>query len=162
MALGRREFFLASSGFALAALLPACPAGATPVPVSVANAAAAINAVRASHGLAPLVADPLLARAAEAQAARMAARDDISHRLGGSLRTRLRQVGYPGYGGENLSAGRASLGAVIEGWMASPGHRANLLNRRYREFGIAAARVAPSLPSRYRIYWALILGIPAG
>lgn len=162
MALQRRQFIVAASGLALAGLLPAAPAAATPVPVSPAQAAAAINAIRGSHRLAPLAIHPLLAEAAQAQAARMAARDDISHRLGGSLRARLRQVGYPGYGGENLSAGRSSLADVLAGWMASPGHRANLLDRRYREFGIAAARVPSSRPSRYRIYWALILGIPAG
>jgi uncharacterized protein YkwD len=162
MALKRRQFILAASGLALTGFLPATPAEATPVPVSEAGAAAAINAIRAGHRLAPLSLHRLLEAAAQAQAARMVARDEISHRLGGSLRARLRQVGYPGIGGENLSAGRAELAAVLDGWMASPGHRANLLDRRYREFGIAAARVPSSRPSRYRIYWALIFGIPAG
>lgn len=149
------------AGFVLSGVGPAMGAGYVDVAVSARQSAAAINAVRAGARLPPLAAHPALAAAAAYQARLMAERDEISHRLGGqSLRSRVRRAGYPGFPGENLSAGRTSLGAVIEGWMASSGHRRNLLDPRFAEFGLAAARVPPGSPSRYRIYWALILGIP--
>lgn len=40
------------------------------------------------------------------------------------------------YVGENLSSGYGSAQQVHDGWMASPGHRKNILNRRYNLIGI--------------------------
>lgn len=37
--------------------------------------------------------------------------------------------------GENVAAGQASVAAVMDSWMNSPGHRANILNPAYRFFG---------------------------
>lgn len=147
----------------MAGALPAFGAAYVGIEVSSSAAASAINALRASNRRAPLTPDGALQRAAAHQAELMAELDEISHRLRGqALPSRVRRAGYDGLAGENLSAGRTALAAVLDGWMNSPGHRRNMLDPRFSEFGIAAARVAPDRPSRYRTYWALIFGIPAG
>jgi hypothetical protein len=46
--------------------------------------------------------------------------------------------------------------------MNSSGHRRNMLDSRFTEFGLAAAQVPGGQPSRYRNYWALILGAQTG
>jgi hypothetical protein len=72
----------------------------------------------------------------------------------------VQRAGYNGIAGENLSAGRNSIDAVVDGWMNSAGHRRNMLDSRFTEFGLAAAQVPGDRASRYRNYWALILGNP--
>ncbi len=50
----------------------------------------------------------------------------------------LGQLGYTGRcSGENIAYGQATPRAVFEGWMKSPGHRANILNPSYRHIGIS-------------------------
>jgi uncharacterized protein YkwD len=59
--------------------------------------------------------------------------------------------------GENIAAGYYSVQSVVDGWMSSDGHCANLMNPRFTEFGLACAR---NSASTYRIYWAQNLGRP--
>jgi uncharacterized protein YkwD len=122
---------------------------------------AAANTIRKSHGLRPLDINPQLQSAAEYQAGLMAYHDKISHKItrGESLRERGKRAGYPYGVGENLSAGRTSLDAVLDGWMKSDGHRANLLREDYRNFGLAYARVTNGHGSRYGVYWAMVFGL---
>jgi uncharacterized protein YkwD len=50
---------------------------------------------------------------------------------------RIKQAGYPGrMMGENIAAGQTSAAAVMQAWMNSPGHRANILNCGYKEVGV--------------------------
>ncbi|MEK4028142.1 S-layer homology domain-containing protein [Pseudobacillus sp. FSL P4-0506] len=44
------------------------------------------------------------------------------------------------FAGENIAAGYSTAEAVMEGWMNSPGHRANILNPNYKEMGIGIAK----------------------
>ncbi len=46
--------------------------------------------------------------------------------------------------GENLAVGYRSAGAVVDGWMHSPGHRANILTTGFDEIGIAVANGSPA------------------
>jgi uncharacterized protein YkwD len=133
------------------------------VRVSDREAEGLINAERARAGLGPVRINSRLEIAASTQARLMAEADKLAHaaRAGQGLPARLEQAGYVGRAGENISAGRSSLDDAIQAWMHSPGHRANMLNPDFTEFGIAAARVGPGRDSRYSIYWALILGAPA-
>lgn len=151
----------------LAGLLAGCTAngpvpGAATGPAELTQAAilSAVNGVRKANGRPPLAYNGSLAAAARAQAQLMASRDQMSHTLGGSLRARVTAAGYDGAVGENLAAGQQTLEAAIEGWLASPGHRATLLSPKFTEFGLAAAGVAPGRRSRYGIYWAFIAGGP--
>ncbi len=46
------------------------------------------------------------------------------------------QAGVQGLGAENIARGQADARAVMEGWMNSEGHRANILNCDYKTIGI--------------------------
>ena len=106
---------------------------------------------RAEHGLPPFARDARLDRASRAHSRDMAARDFFAHRgRGGSQPIdRMRAAGWPasrGGGAENIAwgAGGASTPAeIVEGWMNSPGHRANILDPRNRIIGVGIARGAP-------------------
>ncbi|MBU2868878.1 CAP domain-containing protein [Pacificibacter marinus] len=100
---------------------------------------AAVNAERASYGLQPLVYNGLLTRAARAHVEDMVRTGIFSHTgsNGGTAADRARHVGYQYcIVGENISMGHASIQAAVQGWMASKGHRDNILNRRFNEIGI--------------------------
>lgn len=136
------------------------PPGATrPVDLSPAAATRLINEVRRANGNLPALRyNPRLAVAAQEQARAMAARDQVSHGLGSTLRERVARAGYEGAVGENLAGGQSTLEGAIEGWLASPGHRLTLLSTRFVEFGVAAAEAPAGRNARFRTYWALVAG----
>lgn len=87
-----------------------------------------------------LVADPLLTCAAREHSEDMATRRRLDHE-GGDGRGpfgRIRDVGYSGGfpQGENVAMGYASAAAVVDGWMSSPGHCANIMNASFNEIGV--------------------------
>jgi uncharacterized protein YkwD len=108
-----------------------------------------VNAHRAERGLPALAISPTLTAGATLKAREMAASGTMEHGDPGAL---LAACGYRASAAwaENLAMGYASARAVVAGWLASPGHRANLERRSYRAVGVAAAG-APA-------YWALELG----
>jgi uncharacterized protein YkwD len=114
-----------------------------------------INAYRAKSGLSPVTSDHTLASVADLQCRLMIANGRIGHSFGRgtTLSERLRTAGgEPRLVAENVARGQDSLAAVMEAWMASPGHRRNMLHPRMREFGMAQ-RSSGGEP-----YWALVLG----
>ena len=57
---------------------------------------------------------------------------------------RMRAAGYSGgLMGENIAAGQPTPAAVMDAWMHSAGHRANILNRRFRAVGLVIAPKDP-------------------
>ncbi|MBT9384689.1 CAP domain-containing protein [Pseudooceanicola sp. CBS1P-1] len=103
---------------------------------------AAINAARAAQGLPALSHDPRAEAAARAQARDMAQNRFMGH--GGSDGSgpaqRLEHQGYRwSFVAENLSFNYPSPEATVEGWMTSPGHRANILAPEARDLGVARA-----------------------
>jgi uncharacterized protein YkwD len=134
--------------FALRRLLAAaavCSALAVP---SSASAGAAtetslvreMNRVRALHHLQPLRVSPSLERAARSYSLELLREDVFTH---GDFAARIRLYSVPGTAaGENLAWGtgrRATASAVVAGWLASPGHRANVLRPGFRYVGVGAA-----------------------
>ena len=120
-----------------------------------------INAQRARHELAPLTENPLLDRAAELHSVDMAKRHFFEHRNpdGEQPAARIVHQGYPPIlVGENLGWGetaKSTPATIVSLWMASPGHRANILEPGYREIGIGVAYGAPELqpePKQAAIY----------
>jgi uncharacterized protein YkwD len=104
------------------------------------------NAARRRAGLALLVADRRLNRAARDHSADMVARGYFSHTSpeGGSPSDRAQAAGYPGAAGENIAASSAGTAiSVFSLWRASPGHNANLLGS-YSAIGLGAAPGYPS------------------
>lgn len=72
--------------------------------------------------------------------------------------TRVSAAGYSWSSvGENIAAGYGSMQAVVDGWMASDGHCANLMNPGFTQYGLACAR---NDASTYRLYWTLNLARP--
>lgn len=98
-----------------------------------------INAARTGAGLAPLARDAALERAAVAHAKDMTAKGYFEHTApdGSTPRARLLAAGDCGLlTGENLAKGQKDMARVTADWMASPGHRANILNARFTRGGL--------------------------
>lgn len=110
------------------------------------------NRERRERGLRALKGSKRLARAARRHARDMVRRSYFSHDSpsGAKFSSRLRRAGYVGAGnwwvGENLAWGggsRSTPRRIVEAWMDSPSHRANLLDRRFREIGVGVAAGVP-------------------
>jgi uncharacterized protein YkwD len=101
----------------------------------------AMNEVRLVNGLQPLRPDPRLERAARAHSSRMLRTGTFAH---GAFNARIRRTGvHAKRVGENLAWGQGPLGAartILQMWLASPSHRANLLHPGYRIVGVGALR----------------------
>jgi uncharacterized protein YkwD len=118
--------------------------GATPgTGSSVTETAVALltNKERAKEGCAPLRIDARLVTAARRHSADMAANGYFDHtsRNGDSPWERMEAAGYTSPGAENIAKGYGTAAAVVEGWMKSPGHRANILNCKLRAIGVGMA-----------------------
>jgi uncharacterized protein YkwD len=76
---------------------------------------------------------------------------------GSTLVTRAEAAGYQAWSflGENLAAGQPTPERVVDAWMKSPTHRANVLSNEAVEIGIGKAHNADS---KYRVYWAMEIG----
>src|SRR5439155_24797900 len=106
-----------------------------------------INQQRQANGLAPLSANPQLQFAADLQSPNMAAASAVlglgpamSHTLAGAPQPTLVSRGdYSGYNyqaiAENIAYGYTSAVDVVNAWMNSPGHRANILNPNLTQVG---------------------------
>ena len=118
---------------------------------------AQINAFRAAHGLARLRVSVALDAVADGHSAQMARIGYFSHSSanGQSFSARIARVysprGYRSWSvGENLVWGGPDIGAAraFRLWLASPPHRANLLNASWREVGLGAVH-SSSAPGVY-------------
>lgn len=102
-----------------------------------------------------------LAEAAYGHSLDMATQNYFSHTSldGQTLGDRVAATDYGGFSalGENIAAGYPSVEAVVQGWMDSPGHCANLMSRSYTEMALACARDSGSV---YGIYWTQVLAKP--
>ncbi len=82
---------------------------------------------------------------------------------GSLIGQRVSQAGYNWrLVAENIAAGEAEGGAVVQQWIDSPGHRRNLLMAGLRHAGLAHVRRDPD-PGKitFRDYWVLVLAAPA-
>ena len=96
-----------------------------------------MNRVRAAHGLQPLRFDGHLERAARSHTTDMLSTGAFDH---GAFDTRMLRFDVRGrLAGENLAWGAGTSGtarAIVEAWLASPEHRANLLRRSFTRVGV--------------------------
>ncbi|MEV5974437.1 CAP domain-containing protein [Streptomyces sp. NPDC051921] len=97
-----------------------------------------VNLERAKVGCTPIRNDSGLASLAGAYSADMAARNFFDHTDpdGATPWDRAAKVGVTGLGGENIARGQVDAAAVMKSWMASDGHRANILNCDYKVLGV--------------------------
>jgi uncharacterized protein YkwD len=82
------------------------------------------NAMRARHGLPPLLVDQQLVQSARAHTAWM------------TRARRLRHTSQPV--AENIAMGQQTAQEAVRSWMGSSGHRANILSRGHRRIGVSA------------------------
>jgi uncharacterized protein YkwD len=137
---------------------PAKPAKPAPPPrAGVAQQVVAlVNVERSRAGCGPVSVNAPLRRAAQDHSDDMAARDYFSHTSpdGVTFAERIRAAGYAGGAiAENIAAGQTSAKDVMRGWMASRGHRANILNCAYRDIGVGYAT-----GGSYGTYWTQTFG----
>ncbi|MEU7006816.1 CAP domain-containing protein [Streptomyces sp. NPDC046332] len=97
-----------------------------------------VNQERAKVGCTPVRSDAALADLAGDFSADMAARGFFDHTDpdGDTPWDRAAQAGVSGMGGENIARGQVDAAAVMESWMNSDGHRANILNCDYTTLGV--------------------------
>ena len=108
----------------------------------------------------PLAWNAKLAQAASAHSVDMATQNYFSHTApgGGTVATRVTATGYDwNRVGENIAAGYRSIDSVINGWLASDGHCANIMNPNYTEYGFACAF---NSASDYDTYWTQVFARP--
>ncbi|KAA0014779.1 CAP domain-containing protein [Billgrantia pellis] len=101
-----------------------------------------------------------LAEAAETHSRDMAENAYFSHtdeeQQGAAAR--VDATGYPWRRvGENIAAGQPDAASVVEGWLDSPGHCANLMNDAFTEMGAASVEASES---KYSPFWTQVLARP--
>lgn len=115
------------------------------------------NKERAAGGCPPLEVSPQLAAAALAHSEDMALNDFFSHTGldGTTFVDRIEATGYDWWAvAENIAAGYPTPERVVAGWMASPGHRANILNCELTEIGVGYYFLENDTGAEtYRHYW---------
>jgi uncharacterized protein YkwD len=143
---------------AAALAAPAAPHPARPSTLAARALLVEVNAVRAEHSLRPVRLAPQLSAAAGQHSQEMGERGYFQHASfdGTSFWKRVgRYYGSRGYRywsvGENLlwSTGTLTPAAAVTMWMKSPPHRRNLLNRHWRQIGLAV-RQFPAAPGVFR------------
>jgi uncharacterized protein YkwD len=109
-----------------------------------------LNAERNAKGLSSLHGNARLGRAAKGWASRMVAKRFFAHEAGRStVLSRIKRTGYVRGSwslGENIAWGSGALAtpqAIVNGWMHSPGHRANILRGAFKDIGIGIKLGAP-------------------
>lgn len=100
----------------------------------------------------PLAMNAALRRAAREHSRDMGAGNYFSHASldGRSPDDRMRAAGWSGRAsGENIFGGPRTAGEVVDGWMRSPGHCANIMSPSYRLIGIGYAQAERSQLGHY-------------
>ncbi|MEU8706719.1 CAP domain-containing protein [Streptomyces sp. NPDC048565] len=120
---------------------PSRTATASPSPSATTAQAAVIGLVnkeRAKVGCSPVTTSSSLTALAQDFSEDMAARDFFGHTDpdGATPWDRAEAAGVKGLGGENIARGQADAQAVMDAWMNSEGHRANILNCDYKTLGV--------------------------
>lgn len=110
-----------------------------------------VNAARASEGLKAMTWSPGLAEAAKIRVSEITEVMSHTRPNGEPYYTVNPQIMY----GENLAGGIASAKNVFDAWMNSSGHRANIMNPRFRTIGYASLVIG----EKYRYYWAMEFGL---
>jgi hypothetical protein len=115
---------------------------------------AMISQYRREHGLPAVKADPKLTAIAERQARAMAKSGIMDHDVDGSFASRIAGASLAA-GAENIAAGTRTWSDTLRIWKDSPGHNKNLLTPGADIVGVA---VAHNDSTKYKVYWAMVIG----
>ena len=128
--------------------------GSSSVSAGIQNSSAAsevvrlTNSARGQNGYAALVEDGALSEAAAVRAREIARSFSHTRPSGASFSSALSESGVSYLrAGENIASGQKSASEVVNAWMNSPGHRANILNSSYSRIGSASVNIDGTL------YW---------
>lgn len=106
------------------------------------------NSARSQNGYAALVEDGALSEAAAVRAREIARSFSHTRPSGASFSSALSESGVSYLrAGENIASGQKSASEVVNAWLNSPGHRANILNSSYSRIGSASVNIDGTL------YW---------
>lgn len=109
------------------------------------------NSARSQNSYAALVEDGALSDAAAVRAREIARSFSHTRPSGASFSSALSESGVSYLrAGENIASGQKSASEVVNAWMNSPGHRANILNSSYSRIGSASVNIDGTL------YWVQI------
>lgn len=109
-----------------------------------------VNVERANNGLGALSADAGLMNVAKVRAGECVTSFSHTRPNGADCFSAFSECGVSySYAAENIAAGQFSPEEVVNSWMNSPGHRANILNPNLNRIGVGAVYV----DSGYGIYW---------
>ncbi|MFY0690820.1 MAG: CAP domain-containing protein [Paracoccaceae bacterium] len=127
------------------------PLALSPASQGVDRAGVLLNEIRGDRALAPLTRSSQLEAAAARHAQDLARTRRLSHR-GSDGSSMIDRAGWADYAycfvAENIARGQPDTEWVMRDWMDSPGHRANILSPRAKEYGLAKADDT----------WVLVLG----
>jgi uncharacterized protein YkwD len=118
------------------------------------------NLARASAGALPLQTNAILERVAQNHAEAMALEGYFDHidNRGRSVGERLLAAGYNyRWCGENISAGKAFAEDVMQWWLESSAHRANILKTEFTETGFGYCFIEYD-KNAFHHYWVQVLG----
>jgi uncharacterized protein YkwD len=150
-------------------LVEGTPARVYQMNVTEQTVVAMVNVERANRGLAPLTANGTLAYAAWFHSNQMATRSNVTGNPSGAMQhylfgvnaptptTRLDYAGYDNWAawGENIAFAYNNATAVMQAWMNSEGHRANILSPNFTEIGVGMVANAAG-----QFYWTQVFGAP--
>ena len=145
----RLTVILCMVALAGALLLPSVASAGTTLTKLEQQVVSLVNQKRANHGLVKLRVNARLVTAARSHSSEMGSRQYFSHNSanGETFSHRLIRLGYKrsGYSywaaGENIAWGSglyATAVATVNAWMKSPGHRAVILTKKFRDIGMGA------------------------
>ena len=122
------------------------------------------NQERSQLSLSPLTANPLLTQAAQTHTENMAVQDFLEHTGldGSSAGDRIEATGYDfSAWAENIAGGYQTPEAVVEGWMNSEGHRANIVNPNLQQIGVGYYFLEEDTGNiNYNYYWTQVFATP--
>ena len=125
------------------------PGGSSASSDYVAEVVRLVNIERTSRGLPALTMDTKLNAAAAERAEETITRFAHERPDGSSCFTILQEYGISyRTAAENIAGGQGTPAAVVNSWMNSEGHRANILNSSLRKIGVGYAR-----GGQYGTYW---------
>ena len=128
--------------------------------INAARATARTCGTTAMPAVSPLTWNDRLFSAGARHSRDMATNNYFSHTgLDGSTPSqRIAAEGYAwSWAGENIAAGQQTVTAVMNGWLASPGHCANIMRAEYRDVGVSCVQ---QNGSTYGKYWTMALARP--
>jgi uncharacterized protein YkwD len=115
------------------------------------------NSQRTATGEHALTTNTDLTRSAQHYVDHLATDGAFSHTDGSVLTARVAATGYRyQFIGENLALGQTSPASVVAAWMASPDHRANMLDPRFTQMGVGIVRRPDG-----ELLWCIDFGWPA-